>query len=211
RLQASAGKARRAGSAQGRVFRRHGDRRAAAYLRRRYRRGSQALRQAGDGAASGATQLAARQARRDRLYLAAPPGARRHVRGLRGRRVGHRRNAAARARRDRTAGGRARSELPAHLSVPGHDDAQPGAAFAGVVRERSDAPARAALIGVSFNAVGTAPPSPLLRTVRNCRARRWHEVTTMTNSRVTGVRSIELGVRDLHQSAEFYSKVWALE
>jgi len=33
----------------------------------------------------------------------------------------------------------------------------------------------------------------------------------MTNSRVTGVRSIELGVRDLHQSAEFYTKVWALE
>ena len=33
----------------------------------------------------------------------------------------------------------------------------------------------------------------------------------MTNSKVTGVRSIELGVRDLHQSAEFYTKVWALE
>ena len=33
----------------------------------------------------------------------------------------------------------------------------------------------------------------------------------MANSRVTSVRSIELGVRDLHQSAEFYSKVWALE
>ena len=33
----------------------------------------------------------------------------------------------------------------------------------------------------------------------------------MTNGRVTGVRSIELGVRDLHQSAEFYAKVWALE
>jgi catechol-2,3-dioxygenase len=33
----------------------------------------------------------------------------------------------------------------------------------------------------------------------------------MSNSRVTGVRSIELGVRDLHQSAEFYTKVWALE
>src|SRR5262249_53607249 len=31
------------------------------------------------------------------------------------------------------------------------------------------------------------------------------------SSRVTGVRSIELGVRDLHQSAEFYTKVWALE
>ena len=34
---------------------------------------------------------------------------------------------------------------------------------------------------------------------------------TMTNGRVTGVRSIELGVRDLHQSADFYTKVWALE
>jgi catechol 2,3-dioxygenase len=33
----------------------------------------------------------------------------------------------------------------------------------------------------------------------------------MTSSRVTGVRSIELGVRDLHRSAEFYTKVWALE
>jgi catechol 2,3-dioxygenase len=33
----------------------------------------------------------------------------------------------------------------------------------------------------------------------------------MINARVTGVRSIELGVRDLDQSAEFYSKVWALE
>jgi len=33
----------------------------------------------------------------------------------------------------------------------------------------------------------------------------------MANSRVTGVRSIELGVRDLHKSAEFYTKAWALE
>jgi catechol 2,3-dioxygenase-like lactoylglutathione lyase family enzyme len=33
----------------------------------------------------------------------------------------------------------------------------------------------------------------------------------MANSSVTGVRSIELGVRDLHQSADFYTKVWALE
>ena len=33
----------------------------------------------------------------------------------------------------------------------------------------------------------------------------------MINGRVTGVRSIELGVRDLHQSAEFYTKIWALE
>jgi len=33
----------------------------------------------------------------------------------------------------------------------------------------------------------------------------------MTTGRVTGVRSIELGVRDLHQSAEFYTKLWALE
>src|SRR5712692_2908974 len=33
----------------------------------------------------------------------------------------------------------------------------------------------------------------------------------MTQARVTGVRSIELGVRDIHQSAEFYTKVWALE
>lgn len=33
----------------------------------------------------------------------------------------------------------------------------------------------------------------------------------MINGRVTGVRSIELGVRDLHQSAEFYTRIWALE
>jgi catechol 2,3-dioxygenase-like lactoylglutathione lyase family enzyme len=33
----------------------------------------------------------------------------------------------------------------------------------------------------------------------------------MTNGRVTGVRSIELGVRDLRQSADFYTKAWALE
>ena len=33
----------------------------------------------------------------------------------------------------------------------------------------------------------------------------------MTHARVTGVRSIELGVRDLQQSADFYTKVWALE
>jgi catechol 2,3-dioxygenase len=33
----------------------------------------------------------------------------------------------------------------------------------------------------------------------------------MTNGKVTGVRSIELGVRDLQQSADFYIKVWALD
>jgi catechol 2,3-dioxygenase len=33
----------------------------------------------------------------------------------------------------------------------------------------------------------------------------------MSHGRVTGVRSIELGVRDLQQSAEFYTKIWALE
>jgi catechol 2,3-dioxygenase-like lactoylglutathione lyase family enzyme len=33
----------------------------------------------------------------------------------------------------------------------------------------------------------------------------------MTAGRVSGVRSIELGVRDLHQSAAFYTKLWALE
>jgi catechol 2,3-dioxygenase len=33
----------------------------------------------------------------------------------------------------------------------------------------------------------------------------------MTNSRINGVRSIELGVHDLQKSAEFYRKVWALE
>ncbi len=33
----------------------------------------------------------------------------------------------------------------------------------------------------------------------------------MINGKVTGVRSIELGVRNLQQSADFYTKVWALE
>ena len=33
----------------------------------------------------------------------------------------------------------------------------------------------------------------------------------MINGKVSGVRSIELGVRDLQQSADFYTKVWALE
>ncbi len=33
----------------------------------------------------------------------------------------------------------------------------------------------------------------------------------MMNGKVTGVCSIELGVRDLQQSADFYTKVWALE
>ena len=37
------------------------------------------------------------------------------------------------------------------------------------------------------------------------------EVSAMANAKITGVRSIELGVLDLHRSAEFYSKVWALE
>ena len=33
----------------------------------------------------------------------------------------------------------------------------------------------------------------------------------MINARVTGVRSIELGVRDLRQSADFYRNIWGLE
>src|SRR6516225_3002641 len=37
------------------------------------------------------------------------------------------------------------------------------------------------------------------------------EVTHMAHNRVSGVRSVELGVRDLRQSADFYNKVWALE
>src|SRR5712671_1683016 len=52
---------------------------------------------------------------------------------------------------------------------------------------------------------------PLRRIVRRIARKRRHEGYTMANGRVTGVRSIELGVRDLQQSAEFYGKVWALE
>src|SRR5262249_6887105 len=37
------------------------------------------------------------------------------------------------------------------------------------------------------------------------------EEMTMGNARVTGLRSVELGVRDLEKSADFYRKVWGLE
>ncbi|MCX7313260.1 MAG: hypothetical protein NTV56_16400, partial [Alphaproteobacteria bacterium] len=33
----------------------------------------------------------------------------------------------------------------------------------------------------------------------------------MSNVRINGLRSIELGVHDLQKSAEFYRRVWALE
>src|SRR6202051_2609055 len=33
----------------------------------------------------------------------------------------------------------------------------------------------------------------------------------MNNAKVTGLRGVELGVRDLHQSAAFYTRVWGLE
>src|SRR5437667_1585724 len=35
--------------------------------------------------------------------------------------------------------------------------------------------------------------------------------TTMTNAKVTGVRSVELGVPHLDRAAAFYSHVWGLE
>ena len=88
RLQAGAGETRRPGAAQSRVPRRHRDRRAAPHLRRRYRRGGEALRQAGDGTASRAAQLVAQHAWSDRSDFAAQCAARRHVRGLRRRRIG---------------------------------------------------------------------------------------------------------------------------
>ena len=34
---------------------------------------------------------------------------------------------------------------------------------------------------------------------------------TMSEPRINGLRSIELGVHDLQKSAEFYRRVWALE
>src|ERR1700674_5752419 len=33
----------------------------------------------------------------------------------------------------------------------------------------------------------------------------------MNNAKVIGLRGVELGVRDLHQSVAFYSQVWGLE
>src|SRR5438876_3467888 len=59
-----------------------------------------------------------------------------------------------------------------------------------------------------------APVWPFAPSCATLAAKRWQAMARgniMANSRVTGVRSIELGVRDLHQSAEFYAKVWALE
>src|ERR1041384_5943336 len=37
------------------------------------------------------------------------------------------------------------------------------------------------------------------------------ETEAMSEPRITGLRSVELGVHDLQKSAEFYRKVWALE
>src|SRR6185503_14748332 len=36
-------------------------------------------------------------------------------------------------------------------------------------------------------------------------------IETMSEPRINGLRSIELGVHDLQKSAEFYRRVWALE
>src|SRR3954462_4316197 len=53
---------------------------------------------------------------------------------------------------------------------------------------------------------------------RNRRPGRYRAATfalrsprTMTNARINGLRSIQLGVHDLQKSAEFYRRVWALE
>src|SRR5262249_28851970 len=37
------------------------------------------------------------------------------------------------------------------------------------------------------------------------------ETKAMSDPRINGLRSVELGVHDLQKSAEFYRKVWALE
>ncbi len=95
-----------AGAAEGGISRRHRDRRAAPHLRRRHRRGGEALRQAGDGSPSHQPQLAPHQTRRDGIDLAPQRAARRDLRGLHRRRLGDRRFAADRARRDRAAGQR---------------------------------------------------------------------------------------------------------
>src|SRR6478672_5939065 len=137
--------AKRGGAAQSRVSRRHRDRRAASHLRCRYRRGSEALRQARDGAASCAVELAACQARGNRPDLAAQCAARRDIRRERGRWIGDCRHAAAGAGRDRAAGERARRELSAHVYVPGRDVPRRSAALAGAVLDRGDAQAGASL------------------------------------------------------------------
>src|SRR5262249_5780777 len=77
--------------------------------------------------------------------------------------------------------------------------------------ERGDAQAGAALIGVSCSCQRPVPAGPLPRIVRRIAPKRRQEVYAMVNSRVTGVRSIELGVRGLPQSAGFYPTTWPLE
>src|SRR3984957_14359841 len=37
------------------------------------------------------------------------------------------------------------------------------------------------------------------------------KVSAMNNTKVIGLRGVELGVRDLHQPAAFYSQFWGLE
>src|SRR5260370_945395 len=58
---------------------------------------------------------------------------------------------------------------------------------------------------------GHWPLEPVCATLSERERHNGERLRIMAHGRVTGVRSIELGVRDLRQSAEFYSKVWALE
>jgi alkanesulfonate monooxygenase SsuD/methylene tetrahydromethanopterin reductase-like flavin-dependent oxidoreductase (luciferase family) len=111
---------KRAGCAQGGIFRWRGDRRAAARFRCRHRRGGASLRQAGDGPSSRALELAARQAWRDRAHVAAERAARRQLRGLRRGSHRNRRLAGDGPRRARAASPRARRQLSADLSFSRH-------------------------------------------------------------------------------------------
>ena len=90
------------------------------------------------------SELAAREARRDRRLFArhAPQrAARRDLRGVRRRRHGDLRQSRARSRRDRAAGRRARRQLFPDVPVPRLDVARAGAALAQPVQHRSDAEA----------------------------------------------------------------------
>src|SRR5947209_19836099 len=58
---------------------------------------------------------------------------------------------------------------------------------------------------------GTSSRSVQMSRRKGAGSRAGRKVAAMTNARVIGVRSVELGVRDLTQSAAFYRNVWGLD
>ena len=61
---------------------------------------------------------------------------------------------------------------------------------------------------------GTAAGPPVFAIILALTAARrdiFHGGPPMTEPRINGLRSVELGVHDLNKSAEFYRRIWALE